>query len=185
MKKKPGILDLLTPYKGPILLLLLFTLLGNAVNLVIPRIIANGIDAFSQGQFHFRSVILVFAIAVILIFVFTYLQSIIQTYASERVARDLRTKLVNNISGQSNAFIEAANPSRLLTNLTADVDSIKLFVSQAIVSIVSSAFIIIGASILLLLNASISLHARLYDLRPPAEQLTAFYHAMSVGGRRS
>lgn len=38
------------------------------------------------------------------------------------------------------------------------------------------------ASILLLLNASISLHARLYDLRPPAEQLTAFYLAMSVGG---
>jgi ATP-binding cassette subfamily B protein len=39
---------------------------------------------------------------------------------------------------------------KLLTNLTADVDSIKLFISQAIVSIISSAFIIIGASVLLL-----------------------------------
>ena len=43
-----------------------------------------------------------------------------------------------------------ANPSKLLTNLTADVDSIKLFISQAIVSIISSLFIIIGASILLI-----------------------------------
>ena len=51
---------------------------------------------------------------------------------------------------RSYAFIEEANPSKLLTNLTADVDSIKLFISQAIVSIVSSLFIIIGASILLL-----------------------------------
>ena len=42
------------------------------------------------------------------------------------------------------------NPSKLLTNLTADVDSIKMFVSQALVSIVSSVFIIVGASILLL-----------------------------------
>jgi len=38
----------------------------------------------------------------------------------------------------------------LLTNLTADVDSIKMFVSQAVVAIFSSLFIIIGASILLL-----------------------------------
>ncbi len=80
----------------------------------------------------------------------TYLQSIIQTYASERVARDLRTKLSDKISKQSYAFIEQANPSKLLTNLTADVDSIKLFISQAIVSIISSLFIIIGASILLI-----------------------------------
>jgi ATP-binding cassette subfamily B protein len=38
-----------------------------------------------------------------------------------------------------------------LTNLTSDVDNIKTFVAQAIVSIVSSAFIIIGATVLLLL----------------------------------
>jgi ATP-binding cassette subfamily B protein len=66
------------------------------------------------------------------------------------VARDLRTKLSNKISIQSAAFIEQANPSKLLTNLTADVDSIKMFISQAIVSVISSIFIIIGASILLI-----------------------------------
>jgi ATP-binding cassette subfamily B protein len=62
------------------------------------------------------------------------------------VAKDVRTKLADKISKQSYAFIQEANPSKLLTNLTADVDSIKLFISQAIVSIISSAFIIIGAS---------------------------------------
>ena len=41
-----------------------------------------------------------------------------------------------------------ANPSRLLTNLTSDIDSIKMFISQAVVSIASSVFVIIGASIL-------------------------------------
>src|SRR3954469_2616143 len=72
-----------------------------------------------------------------------------QTNTSERVARDLRSRLAAKISGQRYADIEAANPSKLLTNLTADVDSIKLFVSQAIVSIVSSLIIIIGACIML------------------------------------
>ena len=47
-------------------------------------------------------------------------------------------------------FIQSANPSKLLTNLTSDIDSIKLFVSMAVVSIASSLFIIIGASALLI-----------------------------------
>jgi hypothetical protein len=38
------------------------------------------------------------------------------------------------------------------------------------------------ASMVLLLSVSISLHSRLYELRPAAESLTAFYLAMSVGG---
>src|SRR5690606_28703985 len=91
-----------------------------------------------------------FSVVVFVIFIFMYLQSILQTYTSERVARDLRTTLSDKISDQNLSFIETANPSKLLTNLTADVDSIKTFVSQAIVSLASSLFIIVGASILLL-----------------------------------
>lgn len=150
MDKKPGILSLLKPYRGLILLLLIFTLFGNAVNLWLPKIIAQSIDAFSAGTFAYRPLIIKFSAAVLGVLLFSYLQSVIQTYASEKVARDLRGRLSDKISRQSNLFIEQANPSKLLTNLTADVDSIKMFVAQAIVSIVSSLFIIIGASILLL-----------------------------------
>ena len=150
MQKKASIFTLLKPYVGIILFLLFFTLLSNGINLWIPKIISASIDSFTAGNFLFKPVILKFTIAIVCIFLFTYSQSILQTYASERVAKDLRTKLSDKISRQSHAFIENANPSKLLTNLTADVDSIKLFISQAIVSIVSSLFIIIGASILLI-----------------------------------
>lgn len=145
----PGIMSLLKPYRALILLLLLMALLSNGVNLLLPRIIAHGIDTFTQGSFNRRSILIQFSLAILFVFVFTYLQSIIQTYASERVARDLRSRLAEKISGQPYSYIEKANPARLLTNLTADVDSIKLFISQAIVSIASSLFIIIGASVLL------------------------------------
>ncbi|HEX5150008.1 MAG TPA: ABC transporter ATP-binding protein [Parafilimonas sp.] len=150
MKKKPGILGLLKPYSSIVILLILFTLVSNGINLWIPKLISHGIDAFGAGQFSYEKIIVQFLAAILSIFLFSYLQSIIQTYASERVAKDLRTKLSDKISKQSYAFIQEANPSKLLTNLTADVDSIKLYISQAIVSIVSSVFIIIGASILLL-----------------------------------
>jgi len=150
MAQKPSIIHLLKPYRGLILLLLLFTVLGNAINLWLPKIIASGIDAFNAGTFAYQSIIERFTTAVVVIFIFGYLQGFLQTYVSERVAKDLRTRLSDQLSKQSYAFIEAANPSKLLTNLTADVDSIKMFVSQAVVSIVSSVFIIIGASILLI-----------------------------------
>ncbi len=149
-KGNSSIFKLLKPYSGMIFLLILFALLSNVLNLWIPKIIGDGIDDYENGTFVFQSLIIQFSIIIIIVFILTYLQSIIQTYASERVARDLRARLSDRISEQSFAFIETANPSKLLTNLTADVDSIKTFVSQAIVSLASSLFIIVGASILLL-----------------------------------
>src|SRR5579859_1503932 len=147
--RQPGISSLLKPYRGMIVLLVLLALLSNGINLLIPRIISHGIDAYTHQQFVMRDIIVKFSLAGLFIFVFAYLQSIVQTFASERVARDLRTRLSDKISRQSHAYIQQANPSKLLTNLTSDIDSIKMFVSQAIVSISSSLIIIIGVSILL------------------------------------
>ncbi|GAA4806343.1 ABC transporter ATP-binding protein [Olivibacter ginsenosidimutans] len=149
-KKTSGVFGLLKPYAGLLSILLLFAFCSNALNLWIPKIIGQGIDAYQNHHFSFSATITEFGIIVSVIFIFTYLQSILQTYASEKVARDLRRQLIQKISGQAFAFIKEATPAKLLTNLTADVDSIKLFVAQAIVSIVSSVFIIIGTTILLL-----------------------------------
>ena len=148
IQKGPGIISLLTPYKKMVFALIFFALLSNGINLLLPKIIANGIDAWPK-QFVLKKVLISYLGAAIVIFIFTYLQGIVQVYTSEKVARDLRSRLSYKISTQSHAFIEQANPSKLLTNLTADVDSIKLFVSQAIVSIASSVIIIIGACVML------------------------------------
>lgn len=149
-QKKPNIFKILKPYSGMVILLLVFAFLSNGLNLFIPKIIQYGIDDYSKGIMDMSKIITWFAIAAVLIFIFTYIQSIIQTFASERVARDLRKKLASKISEQDYAYIQETTPGKLLTNLTSDVDAIKMFVSQAIVSIVSSIVLIIGASILLL-----------------------------------
>lgn len=149
-KRPPGVFSLLKPYSGMIALLILFALFSNGLNLWLPRLIGHGIDEYDAGTFSYHTMIIKFSVVALTIFIFSYLQGIIQTYASEKVARDLRMRIAVKISNQSFAFIEKSNPSKLLTNLTSDVDSIKMFVAQAIVSIVSSLFVIIGASILIL-----------------------------------
>lgn len=147
--KGPGVFSLLKPYRPIIILLLAFTLLSNGINLWLPKIIANGIDAFDKGHYDLDSILIKFSVATVVIFIFSYLQSVVQTYASERVARDMRTKLSAKISEQSYAYVEQVTPSKLLTNLTADVDSIKMFVAQAVASIASSLIIIVGVCIFL------------------------------------
>ncbi|HEY5371553.1 MAG TPA: ABC transporter ATP-binding protein [Hanamia sp.] len=147
---KPNIFKVLKPYSGIVGALLLFAVLSNGLNLVIPKIIQFGIDDYSKGTFNMRKIITWFAIAAVLIFIFGYVQTILQTLASERVARDMRKNLASKISQQDYVYIQDATPGKLLTNLTSDVDAIKMFVSQAVVTIVSSLVLIIGASILLL-----------------------------------
>jgi ABC-type multidrug transport system fused ATPase/permease subunit len=147
---KPKLTSLLKPYKKMITLLIFLVLIGNGINLIIPKIISHGIDSFTGGNYAFKTIAIEFFSASLIIFIFTYLQSIVQTYTSERVALDLREKLSDKISRQSYAYIQEANPSTLLTNLTSDIDSVKMFVAQAVSSIVSSIFIIIGTVILLL-----------------------------------
>lgn len=152
MKKSPNLLDLLKPYKWLICLLIGLTLISNGLNLLIPKIIASGIDAYSKGNFASTSLLIQFSLVISSIFVLVYLQSLVQTYTSELAARDLRIRLSDKISRQSYSYIQKNTPSKLLTNLTSDVDAVKSFIAQAVVAIISSVFLIIGASVFLLIT---------------------------------
>lgn len=154
MKKKeprsPSVFEVLKPYRLLIFVLVSLALLSNGINLVIPRLISSAIDSVTSPGFSLSTVVMQFLGASLAIFIFQLLQGFMQTYVSERVARDIRTKLNQRISRQRYQFILDADPSKLLTNLTTDVDALKSFVAIGVVAMVSSVFVIIGASALLL-----------------------------------
>jgi ATP-binding cassette, subfamily B, bacterial len=145
-----GLFALLKPYSALVGLLVVLTLSANGLNLVIPTLISHAIDSYGKPNFVLQAVVVRFFLIALFIFAFSYFQSLVQTYASERVARDLRTRLAAKISMHSYAQVEKTTPAKLLTNLTSDVDAVKLFVFQAIASIISSVFLIFGASALLI-----------------------------------
>jgi len=150
-KNHPGLINLLSSYWGWIALLSVLTILANGLNLVVPQITAHAIDAYATGTLVIPTLVIEFSLVAFGIFLFTFLQTVVQTVASERVARDLRARLSAKISVQQYAAIDRMTPAKLLTNLTSDVDAVKTFVSQAIASLISSVFLIIGASVLLLM----------------------------------
>jgi ATP-binding cassette subfamily B protein len=134
-----------------IAVLVILTIAANALNLLVPKIIAHAIDTFAGGHFVLSSLVTEFSLVAVCIFILTYAQNIVQVYASERVARDLRNDLSAKISVQSCEYVDRITPSTLLTNLTSDIDAVKTFVSQAVAALISSLFLIVGSSVLLLL----------------------------------
>src|SRR5262245_64834853 len=99
--KGPSLFALLTPYRGLVSVLVTMTILGNSLNLVVPKLIAHAIDTYAQQRLVLTTLIIEFLAVAFGIFLFSYFQAIAQTYASERVARELRTQLVMKISSQT------------------------------------------------------------------------------------
>jgi ATP-binding cassette subfamily B protein len=146
----PKLTALLRPYRALVTAIAGFTIAANALNLVVPKLIARAIDGFASSRLILRPLAIEFVIVAAGIFVFAYLQNLAQTFAAERVAKDLRQRLVSTLAKQDLAYIQRVTTAKLLTNLTSDIDGVKLFVSQVVGSLIASVVLIIGASVLLL-----------------------------------
>jgi ATP-binding cassette subfamily B protein len=152
------VLKLLTPYRRLIALLAFLGFASNGATLVFPELIGQGMDTFTEQNTISQVLIQQFGVTIIVVAVLSTLQSLVQVYTSEKVARDLRERISHKLSRQSYEFVVRHGPDKLLTNLTSDVDAIKLFVSHAIAGMLSSGVILVGASgLLLYLNWKLAL----------------------------
>ncbi|BFT94669.1 MAG: ABC transporter ATP-binding protein [Minisyncoccus archaeiphilus] len=150
-KNKSGISEMLKPYLGLIIGIISLSIISNSLNLVFPKIISSTIDSLRSPDFSIWSTAQIMMVLSLGVFVFSVLQYLVQVYTAEKVAVDMRNKLIKKISRQDYDYIEKATSSKLLTNMTSDIESLQFFVSSAISSIISSLFLIVGASILLLI----------------------------------
>jgi ATP-binding cassette, subfamily B, bacterial len=162
----PSVFRVLKPYRKMIALLTVLSVSANGLTLWLPKITSQAIDSFAKHTFVVSDVVWSFGGVSLTIFVLTYLLSIVQTFASERVAKDMRNELASKISKQSYAYVQTHDPNRLLTNLTSDMDAIKLFVAQAIVSLISSVVLITGGAALLI-NIDWRLGIAVLSILPP------------------
>ena len=75
-----GLMHLLKPYKVLVSALVALTIVGNGLNLVVPKLISHAIDSFTAGQFELTTTIWQFLVTGLLVFTLTYAQSIVQTW---------------------------------------------------------------------------------------------------------
>lgn len=149
MTKKPGLASLLVPYRGHVLLLFFLSVVGNGASLFLPRLVGSGINHYAVSGGVPGDVAQTFAGVCVTILVCSCLQSLLQVYTAEKVALDLRRKLTHSIALQDHSFVVRMEPSRLLTNLTSDVDSVKVIVSEVFSGVLSALLVLGGASLMI------------------------------------
>ena len=89
-----GLFLLLRPYRSLVVLLLFLTVAGNALSLIAPRLISHAIDSYRTSGFSLSATVAQFGALAAIVFILGYLQALVQTSTSERVARDLRSRQI-------------------------------------------------------------------------------------------
>ncbi len=104
-------------------------------------------------------------ILILLSFLLTFFQLIINSYLSESIGLEIRNDLMKKITDQTYEFITKITPEKILTNLTSDITTIKSFFRNAINLVVTSVILIIG-SFLAMLSVNVKLALAIFPVFP-------------------
>ncbi len=137
-------------YKIFLAVVVFISLVLNILTLVLPRQISPVLNSFFNRTYNENDTITLLGLLVATIFVLGILQVILGNFLSEKLARDLRNDIAVKISKQSFSYVSNISVSRLLTNLTSDVDNVKTFISQGVLVLFSAVVLLFGSAIMLI-----------------------------------
>jgi ATP-binding cassette subfamily B protein len=159
-RKLRGLLQLLRPYRGKVILMFVALVLATAAALVPPYLAGRAIDdGIREGDADFLTIVLIVFIAAALInWVATYAQTYLVNWVGQRALQDLRERIFAHLQRLSIGFYSRNKTGVLISRLTNDVQALDQLVTDGVVTLFSSTLTLLGtAAILLLLDAELAL----------------------------
>jgi ATP-binding cassette subfamily B protein len=148
----------LKPYSFLIVTIALLSTAANGLSLYFPKKIGEYIDAYNAGGADLGNAILILGGLAAIILVLTLVQAWVGVYASEKVALDLRNKLIGSLKKRSFTYMRQMAGGRLITVMTSDVDAIKTLIASGIGAMLMAIVTLIGVIIfLLVINLKLAL----------------------------
>ena len=138
------------PYRGKVVLALLFLLMGAALELVGPWLTKVALDrAIPAGDTRLLGWLVAgYAAALLVAFVAEYAQVLLTTWLGQRIMYDLRVQLFTRLQHLDLRFFDRNPVGRLMTRVTNDVEVLNELVSSGLVTVFGDIFtlvFIIGA----------------------------------------
>jgi ATP-binding cassette subfamily B protein len=93
--------------------------------------------------------VLILCAVLILIFLFTFVQTVITNRISQRVMKDMRLELFTKTVSQSTAFLSRHPVGRIVTRLTGDVETINEFFTTVLAAFLKDLSVMAGALVTL------------------------------------
>ncbi|MEZ0396208.1 MAG: ABC transporter ATP-binding protein [Anaerolineales bacterium] len=154
------LLGFLAPYKGPMLLALILMLGATATSVAGPYFVKMAIDdGLSAGDpFALRTAVLLYLGATLLRWIFIYTRVNLMARVGQSVIYDLRKTLFAHLQKLSLSFYSRYSVGRVITRVINDVETLREFITWAILAIARDLFSLLGIVIAMLaLNVRLSL----------------------------
>ena len=159
-RKLRGLLVLLRPYRGRVLLMFAALLAGTAAALAPPPLAALAIDkGIVPGDLTTLTwVVVAFLVSALVYWAASYVQTYLVGWVGQRVLQDLRIQLFAHLQTLSVGFYSRRQAGVLISRLTNDVQALDQLVSDGVVTLFGSTLMLVGtAAILLVLDLELAL----------------------------
>ena len=153
----------LQPYRGKILIVMVFAALSSVFSIAGPKLLGNVTTKLAEGlvgyyfrtglymDFDFMGRMIVLLITLYTIsMVFSYLQSFIMSGVSMEVTYNLRKEIDQKISRLPLKYYDTTTHGEVLSRITNDVDMISQSLNQSIAQLITSIATIIGVLVMML-----------------------------------
>jgi ATP-binding cassette subfamily B protein len=159
-RKLRGLLQLLRPYRGKVILMFVALVTATAAALVPPYLTGRAIDdGIREGDTDFLTVVLIaFVGAALINWVASYAQTYLVNWVGQRALQDLRERIFAHLQRLSIGFYSRNKTGVLISRLTNDVQALDQLVTDGVVTLFSSTLTLLGtAAILLVLDPELAL----------------------------
>ncbi|MBA3420729.1 MAG: ABC transporter ATP-binding protein, partial [Thermoleophilaceae bacterium] len=159
-RKLRGLLELLRPYRGRVILLLACLPVATAAALAPPYLLGRAIDdGVRAGSTRVLAVIVaVFVAAAFVNWGATYAQTYLVNWVGQRALQDLRSRIFAHLQRLSIGFYSRNRAGVLISRITNDVQALDHLVTDGVQTLFASTLTLVGtAAILLFLDAELAL----------------------------
>jgi ATP-binding cassette subfamily B protein len=159
-RKLRGLLELLRPYRGRVVLMFVALIAATAAGLAPPYLAGKAIDAGikTKDVGALYVIVAVFVFAAVVNWGASYAQTYLVNWVGERALQDLRVKLFRHLETMSVGFYSRNKAGVLISRMTNDVEALDQLVTDGVVTLFQASLTLIGtAVILVLLDAELAL----------------------------
>jgi ABC-type multidrug transport system fused ATPase/permease subunit len=159
-RKLRGLIELLRPYRGRVLLAFISLILATAASLAPPPLAKLAIDQgiSAKDLTALNLVVVAFIISALIYWGASYAQTYLVGWVGQRALQDLRIQLFAHLQTLSVSFYSRRQAGAIVSRLTNDVEALDALVSDGVVTLFGSSLTLIGtAAILFWLDVKLAL----------------------------
>jgi len=152
-RKLRGLLSLLKPYRGRVILMFVALVAATAATLAPAPLAKYAIDdGIKQGDVAtLNLVVLAFLASALVFWAASYAQTYLVGWVGQRALQDLRLLIFAHLQSQPIGFYERRQAGQLISRMTNDVQALDTLVTDSVVTLFSSSLTLVGTIVILAL----------------------------------